>query len=176
MRFLLCTAMLALSIPGIVLCQDTNFSSGPQYLLSSNSAGNITAYLMRPIATPSLSLSGPPLDTGASNATQGLIAGAESRNAAVPPSDTLPAVNLFPIYYGGHRFSVIEIRTSQATVNTLPASIVDAGIGQPSNISTVRTGKYETTPPEGVATRKLPAQNRPRVYTNEDIDRLREGS
>src|SRR5260370_41480889 len=85
-------ARLVLSTAAFVIGQDTNFASVPQYLM------NGSPLFARSISTPSLSLAGPPLDTGASNATEGLTAGADNQTASPrPPAEP----NLFTIYYGG---------------------------------------------------------------------------
>jgi hypothetical protein len=102
----LCTflgTLLLLSASGTAFGQDTNFASGPQYLMQGS------PLFARSISTPSLPLTGPPLDVGASNATENLIAGADNQTA-VPPRP--PDVNLFPIYYGETQASVIEISSA----------------------------------------------------------------
>src|SRR5580700_273267 len=85
--------------------QDTTFATGPQYLMQGSSL------FARPIETPSLSLPGPTLEVGASNATVTLLAGA-SNQTVVPVRP--PDANLFPIYYGAIQASVIEISFAEA--------------------------------------------------------------
>src|SRR6202035_701944 len=122
MRVPLFCTLLILSALGMAFGQDTNFAQGPQYLMNQGSP-----LLARPISTPSLSLNGPSLEVGASNATADLTAGAGSQNVVPPSPDRLPAVNLFPIYYGEPPISVIEISFPQASAESstplnLPAS------------------------------------------------------
>ena len=80
--------VLFVALVGISAAQETNFSVGPQYLITT---GN--ALLLRPIATPSLSLSG------------GGLAGTSDvpRPVEVPafaPDETI--VYLQNVYWGGH--------------------------------------------------------------------------
>src|SRR5260370_27716302 len=97
-------ARLVLSTAAFVIGQDTNFASVPQYLM------NGSPLFARSISTPSLSLAGPPLDTGASNATEGLTAGADNQTASPrPPAEP----NLFTIYYGGGATKAPQIKLSQ---------------------------------------------------------------
>jgi len=111
----LCT--LLLSTAAFVLGQDTNFASGPQYLM------NGSPLFARSIATPSLSLSGTTLGTGASNATEGMTAGADNQTATPqPPAEP----NLFTVYYGGPSTNDIEIgfaEPSSGSLTELPSSI-----------------------------------------------------
>ena len=53
----------------------------------------------RSISTPSMSLAGPAPEVGASDATGVLIAGASEQNVLPPNPDTLPKIDLFPIFY-----------------------------------------------------------------------------
>ena len=92
MRVFFCCLLIVLSTIGIALAQDTNFAAGPQYLMNPGAS----PLLARSISTPSLSLTGPPLEAGASNATEGLIAGADTQTVMPQPH---PAVNLSTIYY-----------------------------------------------------------------------------
>src|SRR5271154_1796124 len=108
MRVYLTGCMLVLfSTLGIALGQDTNFSSGPQYLMNYGSP-----LFARPISTPSMSLAGPPLQVGASNATGVLFTGAENQTVLPPSAVALPQIDLFPIFYGDRPVSVVEISFS----------------------------------------------------------------
>ena len=168
--FLFCT-LLAFAAVGSVLAQDTNFATGPQYL---NYGSPLFA---RSLTTPTLSLDGPPLEMGANNATAGLIAGAENRIVTQSQSDTPPAVNLFPIYYGAPEASVVEISFSESTSvllwpSELPASLLDTGVSQSTSAQTLRGRGYGVTLAEAAAHSKATAAHASRVYTNADIDRL----
>ncbi len=166
MRFCLCSTLLVLSTLGVAAAQDTNFANGPQYLRNYGSA-----YYARPISTPSLSLSGPALEVGASNFTAGLIAGAENQTVSLPQS--LPQVDLFPIYYGGHPPSVIEISFSEPLpLGGLPESILDTGTWQMTTAQALRERGIGVTLAEAVAYDKARAGHATHVYTNADIDRL----
>jgi hypothetical protein len=151
--------------------QDTNFASGPQYLTNGSS------FFARPISTPSLSLGGPSLETGASNATDGLIAGADGRTRS-PQAPSEP--NLFSIYYGGASTNVIEISfaepSSELSPTELPASILDTGVSQVTTPQALRERGYGVTLAAAAAYEKAHARHATHVYTNTDIDHLRGGS
>jgi hypothetical protein len=144
--------------------QDTTFVTGPQYLMQGSSL------FARPIATPSLSLSGPALEVGASNATESLMAGANNQTTVpVRPPDA----NLFPIYYGTPSASVVEISFAEAPPSTqLPASILDNGVWQITTPQALRERGYGVTVAQAAANSKARAQHGTRVFTNADIDRL----
>jgi hypothetical protein len=144
--------------------QDTTFANGPQYLMQGSSL------FARPIATPSLSLSGPALEVGASNATENLLAGASNQTVVpAPHSDA----NLFPIYYGTTQTSVIEISFAEAAPSPqLPPSILDNGVWQITTAQALRERGYGVTVAQAAANSKARAQHGTRVFTNADIDRL----
>ena len=163
--------LLIVSAATLVPGQDTNFANGPQYLTNGSS------FFARPISTPSLSLAGPSLGTGASNATEGLTAGADYRTAS-PQAPSEP--NLFSIYYGRASTNVIEIsfagRSSELSPTELPASILDTGVSQMTTVQALRERGYGV--PLGVAAEyeKAHAGRATHIYTNADIDRLRGGN
>jgi len=176
MRILfLCTlsfTLLAVSAAMPMLAQDTKFPSGPQYLANSGSP-----MFARSLSTPSLSLEGAPLETGASNATGGLIAGAEDHIVPQSQPDAPPTVNLLPIYYGEPQASVIEISLSEtpaasAPTSEIPARILDTGVWQTSSAQEVRSQGFGPTVADAAAQNKATAGHANRVYTNADIDRL----
>jgi hypothetical protein len=170
MRLSFCCTLILLSGIGTALAQDTNFATGPQYLMNYGSP-----MFAHPISTPSLSLSGTLLEVGASNATAGLAAGADTQTAA-PTSR--PAADLFPIYYGPPPASVIEISfaESQAPPNPLPASILDTGVWQVTTVQALRERGYGITLAEAAALGKERARHANHIYTNDDITRLHGGS
>jgi hypothetical protein len=171
MRIPSCCMLLVLSALGTALGQDTNFPSGPQYLMQSGSP-----LFARPISTPSISLSGPPLEVGASDATGVLIAGAVDQNVLPPSSAALPKIELFPVYYGGTPASVIEIiLPAEPSSNPLPASILDTGVSQLTTADALRERGYGVTLAEGATYAKAQTRHATRVYTNADIDRLHSG-
>ena len=67
--------------------QETNFVTGPQYLITTGAP-----MFARAISTPSVSFSSPPLEVGADNATVRLTAGAENQTV-LSPADALPQVD-----------------------------------------------------------------------------------
>jgi len=172
MRFCLCSTLLVLSALGVAAAQDTNFANGPQYLMNYGSA-----YYARPISTPSLSLSGPALEVGARNATEGLVAGAQTQTAPPRLAVALPQVDLFPIYYGGRPTSVIEISFSESLPpGALPAGILDTGTWQMTTAQALRERGIGVTVAEAAAYEKARAGHATHVYTNADIDRLHKSS
>jgi len=85
--------LLPLALVGISLAQETNFSVGPQYLVTSGST-----MLLRPIATPSLSLGeAKPL---AANLTATEASSEQELLSAVPIEP-----HLGNVYWGEHRAS-----------------------------------------------------------------------
>jgi len=164
--------MLLLFSGGIAFAQDTNFSSGPQYLMNYGSP-----MFARPISTPSISLGGPPLEVGASNATGILIAGAENQTVLPPNPAALPQINLFPIFYGEPAASVIEVSVSpEVSSDQLPASILDTGVSQMTTAQALRERGYGVTFVEATAYGRAHTRRANRVYTNADTDRLHNGS
>jgi hypothetical protein len=171
--YLLCT-LLAFWAAVPLFAQDTNFATGPQYLANYGSP-----MFARSLSTPTLSLGGPPLETGASNATGGLIAGAENRIVPQSQPDAPPAVNLFPIYYGEPQSSVIEISFAEtpgeAALSALPASILDTGVWQTTTAEVLPGQGVGVTVGEAAVQNKARAGHANHVYTNTDIDRLHGG-
>lgn len=163
MRVLSC-CILVLSAVGLSLGQDTNFATGPQYLMLG------PLLFARSISTPSLDLSGPPLEVGASNATENLVAGADNYTASA--KFETPA-SLLPIYNGGALASVIEISfPSEPSSNQLPASILDTGVSQITTVQALRERGYGVTLGEAAAYSKAHIGHATHIYTDADIARL----
>jgi len=165
-----------LSAVGMAFSQDTNFATGPQYLMNSDPTNLASPLFARPISTPSLSLTGPPLRVGADNATEGLVAGAENQTAS---PQRQPETDLFPTHYGVPPASVIEIGLpaySESSKPELPASILDTGVWQITTAQVLRERGFGVTLAEAAAHGKARKRRAPRVYTNADINRLRGGS
>lgn len=176
MRISFCCMLIVLASLGATFGQDTNFATGPQYLMNYGSP-----LFARPISTPSISLSGPPLEVGANTATGVLIAGAENQTVLPPSADALPQVDLFPIYYGVIPVNVIEISFSGArgelsSPNELPVTILDTGVWQVTTAQALRERGYGVTLVEAAAYGKARARHATHVYTNADIERLHSGS
>jgi hypothetical protein len=157
------------------LAQDTNFSSGPQYLATG--ASSIYA---RPISTPTLSLSGPPIQVGASDATGVLIPGAADEYLSPPRAVALPKIDLFPIFYGDAPVSNTEInfyeRSGEASaVKPQPSSILNIDVSQEATPKALRERGYGVPLGDAASFDRTHTRHAVRVYTNADIDRLLRG-
>jgi hypothetical protein len=175
MRVSLCCTLLLFSAVGLALGQDTNFATGPQYLMNYGSP-----LFARPISTPSMSLAGPPIEIGARDASGVLIPGAEDKTVLPPLAVALPAIDLFPIFYGDRPVSVIEVSFSEGSGGSLPsqlpASIQDTGVWQITTAKALRERGYGVTLVEAAAYSKAHAHHSSRVYTNDDLQRLHGGN
>ena len=176
MRVCFCCILLVISAVGMGFSQDTNFANGPQYLMTQGSP-----QFARPISTPSLSLAGEPLETGASDATADLIAGAQTQTVLPAQAITLPTVDLFPIYYGLAPAPAIEVSFSEtpdgsSSSESLPASILDSGVDQMTTAQALRERGYGVTLAEAATHGKARVRHAARIYTNSDVDRLHSGS
>jgi hypothetical protein len=159
-RGLVCLPLVLL---GVSFAQNTNFASGPNYLITADST-----QFLRPIATPSLSLNAPlpPLpslpEIGPAVTNQPYTTSPELQDQA----------NLFPIYYGYPRIVDVEVTSTQPS-GELPASMNETGVVDVPSQVWLREHGY------GVALAKVAADARAhkraptRVYTNEDIQQLR---
>jgi hypothetical protein len=167
-------SLIVLSAMGAAFGQDTNFATGPQYLITHG-----PTMFAQPISTPSLSLAGPPLQVGATSATAELTAGAEDQTAPLTPSDALPPVNFFSFYYGTYfgmpASNVIDIsfKGPSPVRSELPASILDVGVWQITTPQALRERGIGVTLPEAAAYGKAHPRHATHVYTNADIDRLK---
>jgi hypothetical protein len=182
MRVIFGCAFVAIFAAGIALSQDTNFSNGPQYLLSSVPGARSASsdFFVRSISTPSVSLSGPALEFGASNATGDLNAGAETQTIVVPEAVALPKADLSSINYGVPTANVIEISFPAASGESIagteiPQSILDIGVGRIMEAQYLRESDNGVTLPEAAAYGKEHIRRAMRIYTNADIDRLHGG-
>jgi hypothetical protein len=173
----LCCTLLLLSTVGIAFSQDTNFPTGPQYLINSDPTSHASPLFARPISTPSLSLNGPPLEVGADDATGVLTAGADDRTISPPLAVALPTVDLLPLYSGAPQANVVEISfgASEASPSLLPASFLETGVWQVTTPQALRQRGYGVTLADAAAHAKA-TRRTTRVYTNADIDRLRGSS
>ena len=162
--------LVLIALAGIAAAQstDTNFPVGPQYLITTDST-----LLLRPIATPSMSLQ--PLSPP-SPATETNL-GTTVELAAPPPAiQTQP--DLSRVLWGDSWVdyvtgvspsSVIEI--SGSANPTVPASIFDPGVAGMTTAQSLRERGIGLTLGEVSAAEK----SRPHpahVYTNDDIRRL----
>jgi hypothetical protein len=162
MRFISCFGLLAISISGTVLAQstDTNFAIGPEYLMTTGSP-----LFSQPLATPTLSLPNPALQVGAANTTADLAPGADTQPVS-PQPPTSP--NLYSVYYGSAPAILNETNPSElpeeSSLSELPAHIFNEGVWGENTIHAPReAGKVAFL-----------TQHSTHVYTNADIDRLRQ--
>jgi hypothetical protein len=169
-----CCTLLLLSTVGIAFSQDTNFPTGPQYLINSDPTSQASPLFARSISTPSLSLNGPPLEIGAENATAGLVAGADNQATSPQPQ---PETESFPAPNSAPEASVIEITSpAESPKVEIPASILDTGVWQVTTPQALREQGYGVTLAQAAAYAKAQTRHTTRVYTNADIDRLRGSS
>ena len=158
-------------LAGISAAQDTNFAVGPQYLVTSSSP-----LFLRPIATPTLSLSAPlaSLNTAATEVSS-------ESSAASAGLPTQP--DLTRIYWGApeptanvsenvtENASEIEITSAQPT-SSLPASILDTGVTGMTTVQSLRQRGYGVPLGDTAAFWKTHKSHALRVYTNADVQRL----
>lgn len=182
MRIIFGCALVAIFSAGIALSQDTNFSNGPQYLLSSvpDARSAFSNFFVRSISTPSVSLSGPELEVGARNATADLNAGAQAQTIVTPDAVALPHANLSSIYYGVPSANVTEVSFSAASGTSIanaeiPLNIFDIGVGRIIGAQDLRESDNGVTLPAAAAYGKEHVRRATRVYTNADIERLHGG-
>jgi hypothetical protein len=160
-----------LVMAGFSAAQDTNFSVGPQYLMTSGSP-----LFAQPIATPSLSLSTPPASLSA--------AATEANSEPSSSSAGLPSQpDLTRIYWGrpdvventaenaNGNVSEIEITSAQPT-SALPASILDSGVTGMTTVQALRQRGYGVPLGDTAAFWKSHKPHAIRVYTNADVQRL----
>jgi hypothetical protein len=161
------SAVLALALPAAA--QDTSFSTGPQYLL------NGSPLLARPTTTPSLSLETPlepPADHSGSDAA--------AEQAVEHKLEQLPPLDFFSIYYEPPTAQEIVVFSDnsegQGEASRLPATMVESGVAQLIDAQTLRQRGYGVSLAEAAAQWKARKSPPVRTYTNEDIERLRQGS
>lgn len=169
MRFcsLLC---FVFAVAGVCLAQDSNFSTGPQYLMNYGSP-----QFLRPISTPSLSLSTPTASIPATEAV------APPETPSSPSTGSQSPADLARVYWGGpdvnaaaSETSVIEVSGTTAPTN-LPASIVNVGVQETADAQSLRERGYGVTVSEASSFWKTHKPHAARVFTNRDIERLHGG-
>lgn len=159
--------LLLLTLAGIGVAQETNFSVGPQYLITTGSA-----MFLRPIATPSLSLSAPLSSLGEPD--EGATLQPSSPFTSAPPQP-----DLRQIFWGApattqhfnENVNEIEI-TSAPLPLALPASILDTGVTGMTSIQSLRERGFGIPLGESAAFWKTHKPRASRLYTNADIQRL----
>jgi len=165
------------ALAGACAAQDSNFSTGPQYLMNYGSP-----QFLHCIATPSLSLSAPPPNVSAPATEPATASEPSTPSAATASSEAQRQPGLWSIYWGGPQASekvetssVIEISGAEAPSN-LPASIVNVGVEVSTDAQSLRQQGYGVTVSEASSFWKTHKPHAPRVYTNRDIERLRSGA
>jgi hypothetical protein len=156
-----------LTLVGIGVAQDSNFSVGPQYLMNYGSP-----MFMRPIATPTMSLSETaPVALAAPQASSSSSA-AESSAAAPQPSD------LASVYWGSGESeaavetgAVIEVSGAAPPAN-LPASIFNVGVQETVDAQGLRDRGDGASVSEASAFWKGHKPRAVRVFTNRDVEKL----
>jgi hypothetical protein len=163
---------------------DTNFSTGPQYLVNSSSPD-----LLHSIATPSLSLSAPLAAAPTASPEEG---SGEPHTAAFPdlqrqsqidriywgvsdiPNDQATEIPVQDTASGAGKSSVIEL-SSSALIPSLPAHFLDTGVTSMLDSDSLREHGYGIPLGDVAATIKANKHPAARVYTNADISRLHGG-
>ena len=163
----LCSSVcLLLVLAGWSAAQDTNFSVGPQYLITSGSSA-----FLQPIATPSLSLDAHLPQP--STMTEFTAKADEVTVAAVSAVlDAQGQTYLPSIYYGLPQVNVVEIAFGEPAV-LVPPSFASDGVVEFTSAQALRDRGYGVTVAEAAARWKTHTLRARRVYTNEDIERLR---
>ena len=153
---------LLFALMGISAAQEMNFPPGPRYLMTSGSP-----LFARSLATPTLSLD-TPLPPLPSLPEVGPVV---SDQPFIPNPQLQQGPDLFPIYYGYPRPSVIELVSTEQP-RELPASIVDPGVAGITNAQSLRDWGYGAPLGDTASFWKTHRPHAPRVYTNADVERL----
>jgi hypothetical protein len=157
------------ALAGVATAQDTDFASGPQYLMNYGSP-----LLLHSISTPSLDLNAPPVSTSSQ---------ASNEEQRVPaPAAPQGGVDLTRIYWGGpadavsagENVSEIEISSPQ-TAPMLPAGFLDVGVTEITDERSLAERGYGMTLAEVAAYSKAHRAHAAHVYTNEDLAHLHGG-
>ena len=178
LRVLTLLVLAGLILAGFVLigtsaAQDTNFSVGPQYLVTSGSP-----MFLHPISTPSLSLSAPPSpapNTEPLPEPSSPFAGAPAQPdlTRIFWGESASAENTQGQTPGQVTESAREIElTSAPPFQPLPASIVDPGVTGMTNAQSLRMWGFGVPLGETAAFWKAHKPHASRVYTNADVQRL----
>lgn len=170
-------ALLSLPVLGLLLtiaapasAQETNFSSGPQYLSIQGSP-----LFARPISTPSLSL-----ETSLVQPADHTGSEAEVEQSVEDELKRLPPLDFYSIYYSPPRVDEIVISShdtgAASTTVQIPASIFNSGVTLAMDPQTLFPGGSISDLAEAAAQAKARRSSPLRIYTNRDIERLRQGS
>jgi hypothetical protein len=157
------------TLVGMSAAQDSNFSVGPQYLMNYGSP-----MFMRPIATPTLSLSETaPVALAASEATSSPVGNSAEGSVVVPQPS-----NLASVYWGG-RESATAVETSAvieasgaAPPANLPPGILNVGVQETVDARELRERGVGVSVSEASAFWKGHKPRAVRVFTNRDVEKL----
>jgi hypothetical protein len=189
MRGLTTTGFLLLMGSGFVLsgisaAQDTNFVSGPQYLITGQSP-----MFLHSIETPSLSF-GPSSATAPPVTTENV----EASQVVETPTSVPSGVDLTEIYWGKPQSAVStgeteasgvgtseiqtnEVQTSEVEISSaqpmqpLPASLFDTGVTAIADAQSLREEGYGVSLAESAAYWKAHQKQPVRTFTNKDVER-----
>ncbi len=161
MRFQVFLPLVLLSLIGISAAQDTNFSQGPQYVITGDAA------FLHPISTPILSLEAPLPPV----LSLPQIGPPVTDQPYVSNPDLQHVANLFPIYYGYPMIPVVELTGAEPS-QPLPASITGVGYTVIADAQSLRELGYGVTVGEAASYWKARKPRASHVYTNADIERL----
>jgi len=164
--------LFGMALTGIAAAQDSNFSVGPQYLMNYGSPT-----FMRPIATPTLSLSETaPVAMAAPEASSS--SGSSLGNSAEPSAAIPQPSDLASVYWGSRESSpaietgvVIEVSGATPPAN-LPASIVNVGVQETVNAQELRERGYGVSVAQASAFWKAHKPRAVRVFTNRDVEKF----
>jgi hypothetical protein len=163
-------------VTGYSAAQDTNFASGPQYLLTGS------PLLARPLATPSMSLDAPlpPVPPSITTSPEP-EAGVASTASPVAGRQA----DLITVYYGPSNHyqvpggSVLELSAPEGSGESLaelPAGLFASGVSGITDVQTLQMRGYGITLGEAAKywkAHKVPAR---RIFSNKDITRLHQAS
>ncbi len=163
--------LFGMTLVGMAAAQDSNFAVGPQYLMNYGSP-----MFMRPIATPTLSLSlseSAPVTMAAPEVSSSFTNSSNETSAAVPqPSD------LASIYWGSRENgtavetgAVIEVSGTTPPAN-LPAGIVNVGVQETLDAQELRGRGVGVSVSEASAFWKGHKRRAVRVFTNRDLEKF----
>jgi|HubBroStandDraft_4_1064222.scaffolds.fasta_scaffold791042_1 hypothetical protein len=177
---------LLFTLAGIAAAQDTNFPSGPQYLITTSSP-----LFIHTIATPTLSLSTPltpqsaPFSEAVPEPTSP-VAGLSANGLAriywgPPPASEKISETVGETANGNVGENVIqneneiEISSPQVPV-VLPASFIDTGVTAMTDAQSLRVRGYGVPLGDAAAFWKTHKPHSTRIYTSADVQRLHPSS
>jgi hypothetical protein len=151
---------------GSARAQDTNFSTGPQYLMTFGSR-----IFAQSIATPSLTWdNATPFGTTSSSITES--APEEFYQAVASNLDAQRQTALMSIYYGPPAAASAP-PTEGSEEPTTGTATVEVGIASVPDAQTLRRRGYGVTLPEAASLLRTGAARANHVYTNDALERLR---